>query len=303
MRDAFVQAMIAHAAQKDYFFLTGDLGFAALEPLRDTLGDRFINCGIAEQNMVGVAAGLAHEGHEVWIYSIAPFCYARPFEQIRNDLCLNHKPVNIVGNGGGYAYGAMGPTHHAIEDYGALLTLQNFHAFVPCLDEDLSPVISAMSALEAPAYLRLGRDEWPKNQKKVSFAPWREISKGEGPVVVACGPIAGAVVSALAGGGAPHPHMWGVSSLPLSMEGIPSALLDRIISGVPLMIVEEHVRQGGVGMMLTTLLAEMGAAPKRLATLTAQGYPSGRYGSQAFHRHESGLDADSIRRVYQDLCV
>ncbi len=102
-------------------FLTGDLGFMALEPLRDRLGDRFINCGVAEQNMVTVAAGLAKEGFDVWVYSIAPFCYARALEQIRNDVCLHGLPVRVLGNGGGYGYGVMGPTHHALEDYGILL--------------------------------------------------------------------------------------------------------------------------------------------------------------------------------------
>src|SRR6516225_772469 len=123
MRTELCTALVARSKLPEMVFLTGDLGFMALEPLRDSLGNRFINCGVAEQNMVTVAAGLAKAGFDVWVYSIAPFCYARAFEQIRNDVCLHGLPVRLLGNGGGYGYGVMGPTHHALEDYGVMLTL------------------------------------------------------------------------------------------------------------------------------------------------------------------------------------
>ena len=121
MRVQFCDAMVARAVDERILFLTGDLGFMALEPLQSAMGSRFINAGVAEQNMISVAAGLAKQQFEVWAYSIAPFCYARPFEQIRNDIAFHALPVKLVGNGGGYGYGVMGPTHHAIEDYGVLL--------------------------------------------------------------------------------------------------------------------------------------------------------------------------------------
>src|SRR5882757_10052589 len=117
MRSLFCQAMTETAEDNSVIFLTGDLGYKALEPLRDRMGRRFINAGVAEQNMISVAAGLARSGLRPWTYSIAPFIYARPFEQIRNDVCLHDLPVRLVGNGGGYGYGVMGATHHALEDY------------------------------------------------------------------------------------------------------------------------------------------------------------------------------------------
>src|SRR5580704_6871872 len=118
MRNVFCSALIECASNPEFVFLTGDLGFQALEPLREKMGERFLNVGVAEQNMVSVAAGLAKGGFRPWVYSIAPFLYARAFEQIRNDVCLHRMPVTLVGNGGGYGYGVMGSTHHAIEDYG-----------------------------------------------------------------------------------------------------------------------------------------------------------------------------------------
>src|SRR5436305_12930222 len=105
--------MIAASADPRFVFLTGDLGFKALEPLRAMMGKRFINAGVAEQNMISVAAGLARAGMRPWAYSIAPFIYARPFEQTRNDVCLHKLPVVLIGNGGGYGYGVMGATHPA----------------------------------------------------------------------------------------------------------------------------------------------------------------------------------------------
>ena len=116
MRNALCRGLVEIAPQPDFVFLTGDLGYSAIEPLRDAMGSRFVNAGVAEQNMISVAAGLARSGLKPWVYSIAPFAYARPFEQIRNDVCLHDLPVTIVGNGGGYGYGVMGATHHALED-------------------------------------------------------------------------------------------------------------------------------------------------------------------------------------------
>ena len=122
----------------------------ALEPLREALGARFINAGVAEQNMVSVAAGLARGGLRPWVYSIAPFIYARPFEQIRNDVCLHRLPVRLVGNGGGYGYGVMGATHHALEDYGALLCLPHLRAFVPAFDDDVGAIVDTLADAARP---------------------------------------------------------------------------------------------------------------------------------------------------------
>src|SRR5437899_1846277 len=150
MRNEFCRAMIDAAADSSVIFLTGDLGFRALEPLRDSMGPRFINAGVAEQNMVSVAAGLARSGLKPWAYSIAPFIYARPYEQIRNDVCLHDLPVKLVGNGGGYGYGVMGATHHALEDYGTLLCLPHMHAFVPAFGADIPMVVSKLQKFEHP---------------------------------------------------------------------------------------------------------------------------------------------------------
>ena len=144
MRNILCDTLTKCSDNPKLVFLTGDLGYQALEPLQQTLGERFINAGVAEQNMVSVAAGLAKIGLQPWVYSISPFVYARPFEQIRNDVCLHDFPVRLVGNGGGYAYGVMGATHHALEDYGAMLCLMNMRVFVPAFAADVLEIINQL---------------------------------------------------------------------------------------------------------------------------------------------------------------
>lgn len=299
MRAALCKQLTSRAADERMVFLTGDLGFMALEPLRDRMGTHFINCGVAEQNMMTVAAALASEGLEVWAYSIAPFCYARPFEQIRNDICFHKLPVKLLGNGGGYGYGVMGPTHHALEDYGVLLTLPAMRVFVPAYDEDVGPVLARAGALDAPSYTRLGYAPPAKDTPPPAYAPWRQLTRGDGPVIVTIGPLGGVAQQALAADAALDAELWLVSELPL--DAIPDALASRIANGAKLCVVEEHVAQGGLGAQLCQWLVAHGLAPKAYKHLYAQGYPSGRYGSQNYMRQQSGLDAAAIGAALRQL--
>lgn len=295
MRKQLCDALVARAAKPDLVFLTGDLGFMALEALQTRLGPRFINAGVAEQNMVSVAAGLARQGLETWIYSIAPFCYARPFEQIRNDICFHRLPVKLIGNGGGYGYGVMGPTHHAIEDYGILLTLPHMRAYVPVFDEDLAAVIESAGAAPHPAYLRMGRGEPPKGFAVPDYAPWRQLTHGGGPVVIAVGPLAGTYIkdfSALTE--QRRPNLWAVAELPLEHNPLPTTLLGQINQSGELHVAEEHVRRGSFGAELALHLMESGTAVKRFVHHYARAHHFERYGSQGFLRKSSALDPASV---------
>jgi transketolase len=291
MRNAFRSALIEFAADPAFVFLTGDLGFQALEPLRDKMGERFINAGIAEQNMVSVAAGLAKEGLRPWVYSIAPFLYARAFEQIRNDVCLHSLPVTLVGNGGGYGYGVMGSTHHSIEDYGTLLSLLGIHIYIPAFDPDVSECIRFLMSAEYPAYLRLGLSEQPKWFSPSPFASWRRLLGGDGPTIAIAGPLAGGILDIVHQSNL-SADVWLVSELPITE--LPAEFLSSLRRSNYLMVIEEHVSAGGLGQMLAHQLILAGAAPDQFVHRTAQGYVSGRYGSQRFHRTESNLDPASI---------
>lgn len=284
--------------------MTGDLGFGALEPLAAALGPRFINAGIAEQNMLSVAAAMASDDWEAWTYTIAPFCYARAFEQIRNDVCLHRLPVRMVGNGGGYGYGVMGATHHALEDYGILSTLPGLRVFAPVFDEDVGPVIDAAGSFDGPVYLRLGRGEKPAGRAAPPYAPWRRLRVGSGPVVIAVGPVAGIAWTALDGGDpADDPELWAVSELPIEINRPPPELADAIRHSGRLCVIEEHVAHGGAGQGLASWCLTEGLGVTAFRHLSAQGYPSGTYGSQAFHRRESGLDGPSILAATRALAA
>ena len=295
MRGALCRVLVEQADRSDFVFLTGDLGYAALEPLRDVLDGRFINAGLAEQNMVSVAAGLASTGLRPWVYSIAPFIYSRALEQVRNDVDLHDLPVRLVGNGGGFAYGVMGATHHALEDYGTLLCLPHMRAFVPAFADDVPVIVRRLMDMAGPSYLRLGRCEKPKDAALPTYAGWRRLSAGEGPTMVVVGPLAGAVLGAALQLPVEHrPRLWVLSELPVRFDAIPEAFLDDLRQSRRLSIVEEHVMHGSAGQALCHQLSIHGAMCGELTHHYARGYLSGLYGSQDFHRRECGLDPATL---------
>ena len=302
MRDELCRRLVARSGNERMVFLTGDLGFMALEPLRDAMGPRFINCGVAEQNMISVAAALSYEGLEAWTYTIAPFCYARAFEQIRNDVCLHGLAVKLLANGGGYAYGVMGPTHHALEDYGILLTLPNMTAFVPAFTEDIDQTLERAGDLPGPAYVRLGRGERPKDELVPTYAPWRRLLDGDAGVMIAVGPLAGSSWDVLRQlDKANRPALWVVSELPIEANAPPSELTDALRRTRRLAVVEEHVAHGGVGQAMCHWAIEAGIGLDRFRHLHAQGHPGSTYGSQAFLRRRSHLDAEGIALAANSL--
>ncbi len=294
MRKEFTAWLEAYAgANPDVLVLTGDLGYAALEGTRDRIGDRFVNMGVSEQNMISVAAGLASEGLRPICYSIAPFAVFRPAEQIRLDVCLHGLNVKIVGNGGGYGYGIMGATHHALEDIAVLSSFPGMSCFLPVTGADVATVADTMMADTGPGYLRLNMGTLPPDRKlEAPFAPIRRILPApEDPklTIVALGPIA---LHALD----PRADVWVVSRLPFVPH---RALLDSVWRTGRLLVVEEHVERGGLAEHLALAVLKAGLSPM-IWTRSAAGYPSKTYGSQAFHQRESGLDAASIAALVEE---
>lgn len=291
MRKKFCEIILREAKLDERIVvLTGDLGYLALEPVQKALGARFINCGIAEQNMVSVAAGLARQGFRPWLYSIAPFLTFRPFEQIRNDIGLHGLPVRLVGNGGGYGYGIMGATHHALEDVGAMRLMPNFTVYAPAFDSDIEAVIPQMNSAPGPAYLRLnvGIQGTPKER----FRPWRRLAAGTKGVVACLGTVAGEVLKALSEFPPDTFSVYSVGYFPLSPP--PREFWTDLEGAKRLTVVEEHVQAGGLGEALAKVLLENSVGPLTFSVLGAQGYPSGKYGSQAWHLAENGLSGPTL---------
>lgn len=287
MRAEFAQAMIAlHQKRHDLVFITGDVGYMALEGVAKAYGERFINAGIAEQNAVSLAAGLAHEGHLAWVYSTAPFVTLRPYEQIRNDLCLHGLPVKLVGNGGGYGFGIMGATHHALEDVAIMRALPPMRVYLPLVASDVAQVVGMMAEDALPNYLRLNTAA--KIPAEVPpFAPWRGLKSGRRAVLIGMGPVLGNVYELGNQSLIDDLEIWSVGTLPL--EEPPAELVESIQEKRIVVTIEEHYGPGGLGEALGHLFMTLGLRPRSFASLHAAGYPSGRYGSQRWHQQESGL--------------
>jgi transketolase len=187
----------------------------------------------------------------------------------------------------------MGATHHALEDYGALLCLPHLRAYVPAFDADVKAVTIDLFSASHPSYLRLGLSEEPKDTPVPPYAAWRKLQDGPGWVIVVTGSLAGSLwgaVRALKQAG--RPSLWLLCELPA--RELPEEFRADLVRSGRLLVVEEHVAHGGVAQSLASLLLASGLGPKRFASRSALGYLSGLYGSQQFHRRECGLDPTSI---------
>ena len=302
MRKEFAAWLEAYGARDERaVVLTGDLGFQALEGVRSRLGPRFINAGVAEQNMVSMAAALASEGLRPFCYSIAPFAVFRPAEQIRLDVCVHNLDVKIVGNGGGYGYGIMGSTHHALEDVAVLSSFQHMRCYLPVTGEDVAIVGDAMMAQVGPGYLRLNLGKLPPGYELGAYQPVRKlevagVSRAPRLTVLALGPIVhNALGPATASGLA---EVFVVSEVPL--PELSAALLASVAATNQVLIVEEHVERGGLAEHVALMFLKRGLCP-RIETRAARGYPSGTYGSQKFHQQESALDQGSLLNLIDSL--
>lgn len=290
MRVEFAQAVI-RAFEKDsnIVFLTGDLGFMALENVQDKLGEQFINAGIAEQNIVTMAASLASEQFIPFVYSISPFITLRPYEQIRNDVCLHKLPVKIVGNGGGYGYGIMGSTHHNIEDIGAMRILPSMRVYVPVTSQDVFDAVEQIVVDENPNYLRLNMAA--SIDSAGTFAPWRKFKGGSKLIVISVGPVVSNLYK-LPQDILDQIEIWSVGILPI--VELPDELIDRIETVKNVMTFEEHTGECGLQEAIACHILKNIKASIKYNAIYAKGYPSGKYGSQTFHQKESNLAGEGL---------
>ena len=162
MRSTFVNSLIELAEEnKNIVLFTGDLGYSVLEPFIEKFPDRFYNFGIAEQNMMGAAAGLASEGYHVFVYSIANFPVFRCAEQYRNDVDYHELNVTVVSIGGGVSYGSLGYSHHAIQDYAFMRSMPNTKILAPGDPDEVAFLMRYIVQNPCPSYLRLAKSGEP----------------------------------------------------------------------------------------------------------------------------------------------
>ena len=250
MRDAFVKVLNEEAAANpDIMLLVGDLGFGVVAAFGDTYPKQFLNCGVAEQSMVGIAAGMAASGRRPFVYSISNFPTLRPLEQIRNDVCYHGLGVTIVSVGAGLAYGSLGYTHHAVEDMSILRALPGMRVYSPADAYECRAAVREILADPSPAYLRLGKNKEPLmhgGEIDLSTGAPLLIREGTDVTVVVAGPIvtqALAVADELDAQGTSVRVMTCPVIKPLNAEAIRAAAEGTC----GIVTLEEHTVLGGFG--------------------------------------------------------
>ena len=296
MRRAFVQTLTElAAADPRILLLTGDLGYMALEPFSERFPDRFLNVGVAKQNMVGVATGLADAGYVPFVYSIATFATLRPYEFIRNGPVLHRLPVRVVGIGGGFDYGPQGTTHHGLEDVGVMRIQPGMTVVAPADARQCAEAVRALSDVPGPVYLRLGKDDAltvPGLDGRFALGRAQRVREGDDVALVAMGSVAAEAVAAadLLRDRGVSAAVWVVASVqPAPVDDLAAAL-----GGVPVALtVEAHYVNGGLGSLVSEVAAEHGLAC-RVVRCGVQRPPDGVCGSQRFLYDAHGVSRDAL---------
>ncbi len=299
MRKEFSEYLLKHSLEnKKFIFLTGDLGYNAFESLKELIGPRFINTGVAEQNMISMAAGLAYKGFQVMCYSIAPFIVYRALEQIRNDVCFHNLPVSIVGNGGGYGYGIMGSTHHTLEDVGILSSLPNMTCYVPAFIDDLFDSLDLITKKNTPAYLRMGIGKKAPSTLKKYNSGYYQLENNTPILIITQGPVTNQLFEIIEKI-SDRVNFISINQMPFHTW--PDILLPYISHTKHIITIEEHILNGGLCAKIGYLIASENKAIS-LTGLFAKGYPDNLYGSQNYHLVQNGLNANSILQLIETIC-
>jgi len=296
MRQAFVQTLVELAARDSrILLLTADLGYLALEPFMEKHPDRFFNVGVAEQNMVGLATGLAEAGFIPYVYSIAPFAVLRPYEFIRNGPVQHRLPVRIVGVGGGLEYGTNGLSHYGLEDIAVMRAQPGLTVIAPADASQARRAVAATWNLPGPVYYRIGKDDKaivPGLDGRFELGKLQVLREGADLLLIAMGSVAteaAAAVQVLASRGVSCSLAIIASISPAPIKD----LVDLLTQHQVVVTVEAHYRTGGLG----SLVAEVIAEHRLRCQLTRCGVgslPNGTIGSQRYLHQLYGLSAEKL---------
>lgn len=297
MRSAFIKSLTALAAADErIMLLTGDLGFGVVESFAERFPQRFINVGVAEQNMTGVAAGLALSDKTVFTYSIGNFPTLRCLEQIRNDVCYHNADVKIVSVGGGFAYGPLGASHHATEDIAIIRALPNMTVVAPGDPLETQKATAAVAEQPGPAYLRLGRAvEPPVHTGECDFSIGKAIQLMDGGDITLIS-TGGMLHDTVAAAGILERH--GIHVRVLSMHTIrpldEEAVLAAAHETSAILTIEEHSIVGGLGGAIAEVLAERADGPVAFKRLGLPSQFTSIVGTQRFLKDAYSLSAAGI---------
>ena len=302
MRDAFVKALIEEGKKDSNIILvTGDLGYGVLDEFQQELPSQFINSGVNEQTMMGMAAGIASTGKRVFVYSIGNFPTLRCLEQIRNDVCLMNNPVVIVSVGAGYAYGPQGYTHHALEDISVTRALHNLDVIAPADPIETRQITKLLCKTKSPTYLRLGRSneiQLVNNDYSLVENKVNEIRQGEDGTLLFIGSIGSIALEA-------HEILKSegidvsVASSPFISHPDINYLKDAIGKG-PLVAIEEHGLRGGFGSSILEALYNTERSPA-IGLIGSKCKDLSLVGSRDFLLEANDLTTKEVVRKFKSL--
>jgi len=304
VRTAFIKTLIQQArVDKRIFLLVGDLGYSVVEPFAQEFPYRFINVGVAEQNMTGIATGLALSGKIVFTYSIANFPTLRCLEQIRNDVCYHNASVKIVAVGGGFSYGAQGMTHHATEDLAVMRALPNMTVVAPGDPMETSLATRALIEWSGPCYLRLGKAQEPavhKTSPNFQIGKAIVVREGSDATLIATGGMLYNATQA-----AEQLAQQGIQAHVLSMHTLKPLDTEAVLAAAQetkaIVTVEEHSVIGGLGSAVAEVLAESGNSQITFKRMGIKDTFCLEVGSQEYLRAIYGLSVEGIVKVVQSI--
>lgn len=303
MRDAFVKKL-SELAEKDptIFFITADLGFGVFDDFAKRFPNQYLNVGVAEQNMVGIASGLGLEGRKVFTYSIANFATLRCLEQIRNDAAYHEINLTIVASGGGFTYGGLGMSHHATEDISIMRSLPGVKVVAPSTAWETYEATESLSADDGVSYLRIekgGIQDPPSVDTKFQVGKAIRMTSGKDLTIISTGGIITECLKSeevLRGKG--------ISTEVLSMHTVKPIDEEAIISSAReikhIITVEEHNKLGGLGSSVAEVIAKNNLDCKLICIAIDDVY-SAIVGSQEYLRSYYSLDHVEIIRKAQEL--
>lgn len=298
MRSVFIDELIKAAEINDSIVLVvGDLGYGVVEPFAKRFAKRFFNAGVAEQNMMGLAAGLASEGFHVFVYSIANFPTFRCAEQIRNDVDYHNLPVTVVSIGGGLAYGNLGFSHHAVQDYALIRVMPNMLIAAPGDPMEVRACMRYIINNPQPSYLRLGKTGEPcihADVPEVSPGNWLKIREGE----KLCGTYltTGATLEFVNQLLAKSPALksWSLNSMPLWSMKVKQPQVRQVENYATVITVEDHLMDGGFG---SWLMEAISIRPELLAKIKIKALDAkvcGMVGKQSTLNNEGGISEGAL---------
>ncbi|HYD48381.1 MAG TPA: transketolase C-terminal domain-containing protein [Terriglobales bacterium] len=297
MRDAFAAELeLLAAADPRVVLLSGDIGNRMFDRYKQRFADRFLNCGVAEANMIGVAAGLALGGLRPVVYTIAAFATLRCLEQIRVDVCYHRQPVIIAGVGAGLSYASLGGTHHACEDIAAMRMLPEMNVLCPGDPLEVRAALRCALASDQPTYLRLGKKGEPVvHSAAPAFGLGRAIAlqPGRDVALLAVGTLLPNAIAAA--------EQLQRASLSVALASFPSIkpldedyLAEVFATCRVVATIEEHSVVGGAGSAVAEWLARHPGQRARLLTIGTPDRFLHQAGSQEHARRHTGLNAEAI---------